>query len=380
MPVSAEFFMRRALELALQGIPAAFPNPVVGCVIEKDGEVFGEGAHLQFGGPHAEVIALAAAGDRAKGATAWVTLEPCSHHGKTPPCTDALIKAGVRQVVYSATDPNPRTSGKARALLEAAGIAVDNGLLELLAKRQNAPFFKVHTLGLPWVTAKWAMTLDGKIATSSGHSKWITGDSARTRARRFRGEHGCVLVGIGTVLADDPSLAGPDGVRPPKRAVADASARIPMECQIVKGAREIETFIGVSKTAPEANVRRLEAAGCRVIPLDATIDGIDLTAFLRAIAPHATSVFAEGGSHILGSLFDAGLVDEVCAFIAPSVLGGALAPAPVGGLGKKGPALAERLFEVRTEPIGDDLLMRGLVRNGYGGVIAGLTRIAPSSA
>ena len=378
MAVLADTFMRRALELALQGIPAAYPNPIVGCVLEKNGEIVGEGAHLQFGGPHAEVTAIAASGDRARGATAFVTLEPCSHHGKTPPCTDALIKAGVRQVVYAATDPNPLTSGKARPILEAAGVAVESGVLELIARRQNAPFFKTHTLGLPWVTAKWAMTLDGKIATSAGLSKWITGDSARTRARRLRGEHGCVLVGIGTVLADDPSLAGPEGVRPPKRAVADAGARLPLESQIAKGAREVETFVGVSKEAPVEKVKRLEAAGCQVIRLDATVDGIDLAAFLRAIAPRATSVFAEGGSHILGSLFDAGLVDEVCAFIAPSVLGGALAPAPVGGLGKKGPTLAERLFEVKTEPIGDDLMIRGLLRSGYGGVLAGLSRIAPS--
>lgn len=379
--MGAESCMRRALELALRGLPDAFPNPIVGCVLEKDGEVVGEGAHLAFGGPHAEVNAIAAAGARAKGATAYVTLEPCTHHGKTPPCTDALIKAGVRQVVFAATDPNPKTSGKARALLEAAGIAVDSGLLELLARRQNAPFFKTHTLGLPWVTAKWAMTLDGKIATSSGLSKWITGDAARQHARRLRAEHACVLVGIGTVLADDPSLKGPDGVRPPKRAVADASARLPLESQIVKGAREVETFVGVSKKAPEANVQRLVAAGCKVIALEATVDGIDLTAFLQAIAPSATSVFAEGGSHILGSLFDAGLVDEVCAFIAPSVLGGALAPAPVGGKGRSGPALAERLLEVRTEAVGDDLMIRGLLKSGYGGVLAGVTRVAaPTSS
>ncbi len=376
MSLSPESLMRRALELALQGLPNAFPNPIVGCVLERDGAIAGEGAHLAFGGPHAEVNAIAAAGDRAKGATAYVTLEPCTHHGKTPPCTDALIKAGVRQVVYAATDPSPKTSGKARALLEAAGIAVDAGLLELQAKRQNAPFFKTHTLGLPWVTAKWAMTLDGKIATSSGLSKWITGDAARQRARRLRAEHACVLVGIGTVLADDPSLAGPDGVRPPKRAVADASARLPLESQIVKGAREVETFVGVSKTAPEVKVQRLVAAGCKVIALEATVDGIDLTAFLQAIAPQATSVFAEGGSHILGSLFDAGLVDEVCAFIAPSVLGGALAPAPVGGKGKSGPALAERLLEVRTEAVGEDVMIRGLLKSGYGGVLAGVTRVA----
>lgn len=372
--------MRRALDLALQGIPAAFPNPIVGCVLEKDGEIVGEGAHLAFGGPHAEVNAIAAAGARAKGSTAYVTLEPCTHHGKTPPCTDALIRAGVRQVVYAATDPNPMTSGKARHLLEAAGIAVDSGLLELLARRQNAPFFKTHTLGLPWVTAKWAMTLDGKIATSSGLSKWITGDAARQRGRRLRAEHACVLTGIGTVLADDPSLKGPDGLRTPKRAVADASARLPLESQIVKGAREVETFVGVSKAAPEANVQRLVAAGCKVIALEATVDGIDLAAFLRAIAPHATSVFAEGGSHILGSLFDAGLVDEVCAFVAPSVLGGALAPAPVGGKGKTGPALAERLLEVRTEAIGEDFMIRGLLKSGYGGVLAGVTRVAAPAA
>lgn len=371
--------MRRALELALRGVPGAFPNPVVGCVLEKDGEIVGEGAHLEFGGPHAEVNAIAAAGDRAKGSTAYVTLEPCTHFGKTPPCTDALIRAGVRQVVYAVADPSPKTAGRARALLEAAGIAVDAGLLELQAKRQNAPFFKVHQLGLPWVTAKWAMTLDGKIATSAGLSKWITGDDARRRARALRAEHGCVLVGIGTVLADDPSLAGPEGVRPPKRAVADASARLPLESQVVRGAGAVETFVGVSRKAPEANVRKLESAGCRVVPLDETVDGVDLRQFLAALAPHATSVFAEGGSHVLGSLFDGGLVDEVCAFIAPSVLGGALATAPVGGRGKSGPELAERLIEVRSEAAGEDLLVRGLLKSGYGGVLAGVTRVAPSA-
>ena len=371
--------MARALELARAGIPDAWPNPVVGCVLEKDGAIVGEGAHLRFGGPHAEVNAIAAAGERARGATAYVTLEPCAHTGKTPPCTDALIAAGVARVVFAVADPNPLTAGKARAILADAGIAVESGLLEAEAKRLNAPFFKVHTTGFPWVTAKWAMTLDGKIATAAGLSKWITGEAARARARRMRGESGCVLVGIGTVLADDPSLMGPPGVRPPKRAIADAGARLPLTSQIVKGAKEVETFVGVSFKAPEANVAKLVDAGCHVVTLDPTPVGIDLRKFLKALSPSATSIFAEGGSHMLGSLFDAGLVDEVAAFIAPSVLGGALAPVPVGGSGKPGPALAERLFDVRTEAVGEDLLVRGLLKTGYGGVLAGKV-LAPAPA
>jgi diaminohydroxyphosphoribosylaminopyrimidine deaminase/5-amino-6-(5-phosphoribosylamino)uracil reductase len=360
------FPMQRALSLARSGIPSAFPNPLVGCVLVRDGEVVGEGAHLKFGGPHAEVNAIAAAGERARGATAYVSLEPCSHAGKTGPCTEALVRAGVARVVYACDDPNPASSGKARAILEAAGIAVESGVLAREAALLNAPFFKVRRTGLPWVIAKWAMTLDGKIATTSGLSKWITGEAARDRARRMRAKAGCVLVGIGTVLADDPSLRGPDELPAPIRAVADAGARLPPGSQIVRTAREVETWVGVSKKAPELSVTRLEAAGCRVVRLDAALEGVDLAQFLRALSERATTVFAEGGQHILGSLFDAGLVDEVAAFVAPSVLGGAMAPAPVGGSGKAGPALAERLFGVTTESLGEDLLIRGWVKSGFG--------------
>jgi diaminohydroxyphosphoribosylaminopyrimidine deaminase/5-amino-6-(5-phosphoribosylamino)uracil reductase len=370
----AEALMRRALELARRGIPGAYPNPVVGCVLERGGEVVGEGAHLAFGEGHAEANALAAAGERAKGATAYVTLEPCAHREKkTPPCADALVAAGVAKIVWAADDPNPATRGKAAEVFRAAGIACGAGLLEAEARRANAPYFKVHERGLPWVTAKWAMTLDGKIATSSGLSRWITGEAARAVARRMRGEAGCVLVGVGTVQADDPSLAGPPDMRPPLRAVADSSGRIPTGSQIVKGAREVPTFIGVGENAPPPALRALEDAGCRVVRLPSDQRGVDIAAFLRALAPHAPVVFAEGGSHVLGSLFDAGAVDEVAAFIAPSVLGGALAPAPVGGEGKQGPGMAERLVEVRFDPVGEDLLVRGLLKGGYAGRMSATT-------
>ncbi len=366
----ADGLMRRALELARRGIPAASPNPAVGCVLERDGVIVGEGAHLVFGGPHAEANALAAAGERARGATAWVTLEPCAHSGpakKTPPCAEALIAAGVRRVVWACADPNPLTSGRARERFHQAGIETQEGVLEHPAKRLNAPFFKSQLKGLPWVIAKWAMTLDGKIATSSGLSKWITGEEARSRARELRAEAGCVLVGIGTVLADDPSLAGAPGRPTPRRAVADASGRLPGTSQLAMTAATVETFVGVAEGAPPANIGRLEGYGCRVVRLPETEAGIDLAAFLREIGKTSTCVFAEGGSGILGSLFDARLVDEVAAFIAPSVLGGSLAPAPVGGKGRPGPALAERLIEVRTEVIGEDVLVRGLLKGGFAG-------------
>jgi len=356
-------WMRRALDLAARGQGFVEPNPLVGCVIVRDGELVGEGHHQKFGGPHAEVHALCAAGDRARGATVYVSLEPCSHHGKTPPCVDSLLAAGVGQVISALSDPFPEVAGRGFGQLAASGVQVAWGLLEAEARRLNAPYLKLLESGRPWIIGKWAMTLDGKIAAHTGDSRWITSPAARAMVHQLRGRVDAILVGRGTAERDDPLLtARPPGPRVATRIVLDRKASLASSSQLVKTAPEIPVLIVVGKESSEEDRARLTAAGCEVwlAPGD---DAPSQLAALFAELGHRrmTNVLVEGGGQVLGSLFDAGLLDEVLVFIAAKLIGGAAAPSPCGGIGRAEMGDALPLIDPVWLPCGPDLLCRGLL-------------------
>ncbi|PZN09281.1 MAG: bifunctional diaminohydroxyphosphoribosylaminopyrimidine deaminase/5-amino-6-(5-phosphoribosylamino)uracil reductase RibD, partial [Bacillota bacterium] len=344
-------------------------NPVVGAVLVREGRVVGEGYHRLAGGPHAEVEALRRAGERARGATVYVTLEPCCHFGRTPPCTEALIRAGVQRVVAAMVDPDPRVRGRGLAALRAAGIRVEVGLLEEQARRLNEAYLAWHLLGRPLVTVKYAMTLDGRIATRLGDARWITGDVARRFVHRLRDRADVIAVGIGTVLADDPCLTTrlPRGGRDPIRLVIDSRARTPPEARVVRAAAvsDAPTWIAVTAEAPPQRVRTLEAAGAEVLRLPATAAGrVDLAALLAELGRRGVRhVLVEGGAAIHGALLAEGLADRVLAFIAPKLVGGAAAPGPVGGDGVERMAEALLVRRPRLRRLGDDWLIEGYLRD-----------------
>ena len=366
-------FMSRALELAARGEGYVEPNPMVGCVLVRDGAVVGEGWHQKFGGPHAEIEALRVAGPAARGATAFVTLEPCCHHGKTPPCTEALIAAGIRRVICAQPDPYSEVSGAGIAALEKAGVAVQVGMLAEQAQWLNAPYLKLVTTGRPWVIAKWAMSLDGKIATRTGDSRWISGEASREIVHRLRGRMDAIIVGRGTVEHDDPLLtARPPGPRTATRIVVDSRASISSERRLVQTARDFPLMIAAGAGAPQENIDRLAAAGGEVIVCRSARDDssksnddhhpVPIGALLDELGRRRmTNVLVEGGGTLLGSFFDAGAVDEVHVFIAPKIIGGFGASAPVAGQGIDGIASALNLVDVETRHVGDDLYLSGRV-------------------
>ena len=308
-----EFYMHMAIRLARQCPGLPYPNPWVGCVIVRDGRVVGKGFHHGAGTYHAEVEALADAGPRARGATLYVTLEPCCHHGRTPPCTDAILKSEIREVQYALKDPNPLVAGKSARLLRRRGLQVQGGLCSEEASALNEMYVKFQATGMPFVTAKVATSLDGKIATRTGQSKWITDDQARRRARLLRAEHQAVLVGINTVLSDNPHL-GPrePGAAEPWRVVLDSRLRIPIDFQVVKSGKCI---VACTSKASSAKKARLERAGVRVM----TFSGkrVPLRALLKRLAKEEIiSLMVEGGGEVLGNFFDLHLVDRVCWFLS----------------------------------------------------------------
>ncbi|HEV8310948.1 MAG TPA: bifunctional diaminohydroxyphosphoribosylaminopyrimidine deaminase/5-amino-6-(5-phosphoribosylamino)uracil reductase RibD [Methylomirabilota bacterium] len=353
-------WMARALSLAERGLGLTSPNPAVGAVLVRDGTVVGEGWHRAAGGPHAEAAALVAAGEAARGATCYVTLEPCAHHGRTPPCADALIEAGVIRVVAACLDPNPLVDGRGLARLQAAGIEVAIGVGEPEARALNRAFFTFVTAGRPHVTLKSAMTLDGKIAAWDGASRWITGDAAREEAHRLRFRADAILVGIGTVLRDDPELTvrlpgAP--AKEPYRVVADSRLRTPADARVLRAGDPSRTIVACGAPAPTARAAGLRATGARVLELPRDGRRVDLGALLRALGElGVVSVLAEGGAELGAGLCEAGLVDRVAFFVAPRLLGGRTAPGPVGGAGR---ALKESvtLAGVTYRRIGEDLLI-----------------------
>ncbi|GAB4123660.1 MAG: bifunctional diaminohydroxyphosphoribosylaminopyrimidine deaminase/5-amino-6-(5-phosphoribosylamino)uracil reductase RibD [Sideroxydans sp.] len=314
-------WMARALQLAERGLYTTSPNPRVGCVLVKAHEVVGEGWHERAGEPHAEVHALRAAGEAARGATAYVTLEPCSHHGRTPPCADALIAAGVSRVVCAMQDPNPQVAGQGMARLRAAGIQVECGLMEAAARELNPGFVARMTRGMPWVRSKIAASLDGRTALANGNSQWITGEAARQDVQRWRARSCAVLTGSGTVLADDPQLnVRIDTGRQPLRVVLDSALRTPPTARILQGGKVL-----LCTTSRDAEKRAaIEARGAEVLVLADAQGRVDLSAVLRELARRGSNeVLVEAGRTLNGALLRAGLVDELLLYLAPHLLGDA---------------------------------------------------------
>ncbi|ADU94679.1 bifunctional diaminohydroxyphosphoribosylaminopyrimidine deaminase/5-amino-6-(5-phosphoribosylamino)uracil reductase RibD [Geobacillus sp. Y412MC52] len=349
-----EHYMRLALDVAKAGVGQTSPNPAVGAVVVNGGTVVGLGAHLKAGEPHAEVYAIRMAGEKARGATVYVTLEPCSHYGKTPPCADLLIQAGVRRVVVATTDPNPLVAGKGIAKLRQAGIDVDVGVLKDEADELNRMFFHYIAAKTPFVTLKFACSLDGKIATATGESKWITSSAAREDVHRLRAQHDAILVGVNTVLTDNPKLTVRFGEKRknPLRIILDTKLRTPLDAHVVAD-KEAETWIitgGVSREQAAA----YERLGVRVFSMPTA--QTDVRDVLRLLGEQGVmSLFVEGGSRVHDSFLRAGAVNEVIAYIAPKLIGGRGAPTPVGGLGFARLAEAVELDIRRIETIGPDI-------------------------
>ncbi len=358
------FFIRRAHELALKAKGRTSPNPLVGAVVVKEGQIVGEGYHAFAGADHAEVIALKQAGSRARGATLYLNLEPCCHHGRTPPCTDRIIEAGIERVVASTIDPNPLVAGKGIEQLKRAGIQVEVGLLKEEAERLNEAFLTFMRTGRPFVILKIASSLDGKIATRTGESRWITGEEARLKVHELRNEVDAVLVGIGTVLKDDPSLTvrlHRGGTRDPLRVVVDAYGRTPLEAKVLKGPGR--PLIAVSKEAPSERVEALEAHGAEILRIDAMQGRISLTTLLQELGRRGImSVMIEGGSTLNASALEEGVVDKILLFVAPIIIGGREVPGMIGGAGIERLNEAIGLERIRVEGIGNDLLIEAYLQ------------------
>ncbi|MDO8672096.1 MAG: bifunctional diaminohydroxyphosphoribosylaminopyrimidine deaminase/5-amino-6-(5-phosphoribosylamino)uracil reductase RibD [Dehalococcoidia bacterium] len=366
-------YMQRALELARSALGRTSPNPAVGAVIVKVGRVIGEGCTQPAGSAHAEVVALRQAGEDARGATMFVSLEPCSHFGRTPPCSRAIIEAGLAEVHVACLDPNPLVAGRGLAELEAAGIRVCLGERKREATELNEAFNKYITTGQPFVIAKFAMSLDGKIATRSGDSKWITSERARGYVHELRNKVDAVMVGINTVLADNSRLtARPDGEedpdRQPVRIIVDSRGRIPPSSQVFGAPGK--TIVAMTGQIDSASAVRIEEAGGEMLVLPSVDGRVDLASLVKTLGERdITSVLVEGGGALLGALFDAGLVDKVLAFIAPTVIGGRNAPTPVGGLGAGSMAEALRLTRVTVKNFAEDIMISGYterVKRGRG--------------
>ena len=362
--------MCRALALAGRGIGFVEPNPPVGAVIVDDqGRLVAEGWHECFGGPHAEIAALDRAGERARGATLVVTLEPCCHFGKTPPCVDAVIAAGIARVIIAMQDPFPRVAGKGIERLRAAGIDVEIGRLGLEARRLTAPFCKLIETGRPYVHAKWAMTLDGRIASRTGASRWISNAASRAVVHRLRGRMDAIVVGIGTALADNPLLtARPAGPRVATRVILDSHARLPLESQLVRTVAEAPLLIVTGPDAPRENISTLRARNVDVFECGPTssaphMSRPDPNAVLEELGRRRmTNVLVEGGSAILGAFFDGQLIDEAHVFIAPKLLGGAAARSPLGGAGRPTPPELPDLEYPEIEVLDGDVYIHGTRR------------------
>lgn len=348
-----EMFMSEALTLAKKGIGWTSPNPMVGAVIVKRGKIIGRGYHRKAGGAHAEIEALAGVGTGARGATLYVNLEPCSHFGKTPPCTEAIINAGLKRVVCSAIDPNPQVQGRGVERLKQFGISVSIGVNKEKARSLNEAFFVFHEKKRPFVALKFAMSLDGKLATRTGDSKWITGEEARKFARNLRGAHQGVLVGVNTVIRDNPNLGTrTKGKKDPVRIIVDSHLRIPRDAQVL---RDTNVIIATTSAAPRAKIQKIEKRGIRILVFkSAKVPVPQLLSELRK--QEIISVFVEGGGEILGSFIDARLADKAYIFCAPILVGGKDAHS-IGGKGVQKIAQALRFKEMTVKSFGDDILI-----------------------
>ncbi|MSP48784.1 MAG: bifunctional diaminohydroxyphosphoribosylaminopyrimidine deaminase/5-amino-6-(5-phosphoribosylamino)uracil reductase RibD [Alphaproteobacteria bacterium] len=353
-------WMERALALAYRGLGQVWPNPSVGAVVVRDGRVVGEGWTRKGGRPHAETVALDAAGGAARGATLFVTLEPCAHHGKTPPCADAVISAGIARVVASIEDPDPRVSGQGFARLREAGIAVEVGAGAAAAREINLGFFTRLAEGRPMVTVKLATSLDGRLATHTGESQWISGEAARQEGHRLRADHDAIMVGVGTVLADDPSLTcrfpGSED-RTPVRIVVDSRLRLPLTSKLVIGARTIPTWVLALADTDSLRCRALADLGVEVLEIPSEEVGRpDIRQALRLLGERGlTRLLVEGGGRLVASLLAVAVVDRLVWFRAPIVIGGDGIPASAA-FGVDRLAQAPRWRRIGTVELGDDVM------------------------
>jgi diaminohydroxyphosphoribosylaminopyrimidine deaminase / 5-amino-6-(5-phosphoribosylamino)uracil reductase len=358
-------YMRLALRLAEKARGRTSPNPMVGAVVVKNGRVLATGYHKKAGEPHAEAIALGKAGRTAKGATLYVTLEPCSHTNKrTPPCTPLVISSGIKRVVVAAIDPNPHVSGNGIRTLRKAGIEVVAGVLEAEAKKLNEAFIKHITSGMPFVTLKIAQTLDGKIATATGTSQWITGEEARKEAHRLRDSHDAILVGINTVLNDDPSLTTRiPGGQDPIRVIVDSKLRTPPSAKVITQKSPAKTYIAAIPTASKDKLVSLLDAGAEIVLARAKSGRVDLKHLMKMLGTYGiTSVLIEGGAEVNASALKAGLVDKVVMFIAPVLMTGADSLCSIGGRSPLNLRQSIKLDHVSLRMIGQDLMLEGYIR------------------
>ncbi len=356
-------YMQRALELAAKASGRTNPNPVVGAVIVKDGKIVGEGYHRKAGTLHAEIHALNDAGFNARGATMYVNLEPCSHFGRTPPCAHAVVKAGIKRAVIAALDPNPKVAGKGIQILQDAGIDTTIGLLEEEAVRLNEVFFKYIKTQEPFVTMKTAMTLDGKIATYNGHSRWVTGDSSREYVHYLRNTYDAIMVGIGTVLKDNPCLntrLDIDDKRDPVRVILDGNLDLPLDCNIVKSSKEQKSLVITSRINDLNKAKDLEIEGVRIIELGGDPQRLPVEKVLKVLGKLGIcSILIEGGAQVNAYILEKELVDKFYWFMAPKVIGGESAPSPVAGKGKElmSEAVGIKVSEIKR--FGDDICIVG---------------------
>ena len=360
----------RAIELADRGRGRVSPNPVVGAIVVRDGVVLGEGWHEQYGGPHAEVNAISACGDAdLRGATLYVSLEPCCHAGQTPPCTEAILGAGLGRVVVASDDPTEKASGRGLGILRDEGIEVDvaGGELAARARLDNQAFRKHARTGRPWVLFKSAMSLDGKVATRTGDSKWISSEASRRQAHQWRASVDAVAVGIGTALADDPQLtARIEGVhRQPRRVVFDSTARLPLTSRLVAETADLSLVVVISRAAPRAATDALERAGAEVVVATGENEPARVRSALTqlgALDPPVTAMLLEGGPHLAGAFLDAGEIDELRLFLAPLLLGGRSARDPLEGMGVERIDDALRALTLSCERTADDVLVSARLR------------------
>ncbi|KNZ41784.1 bifunctional diaminohydroxyphosphoribosylaminopyrimidine deaminase/5-amino-6-(5-phosphoribosylamino)uracil reductase RibD [Acetobacterium bakii] len=360
-----EIFMQMAIDLAQKGCGWVNPNPMVGAFIVKNGKIIGRGYHQKYGELHAERHAIADCRGSTRGATLYVTLEPCCHHGKTPPCTDAIIASGIAKVVIGSIDPNALVAGKGIEILKNHGIEVVTGVLTEQCEKLNEVFFHYITKKTPFVVLKYAMTLDGKIATRIGKSKWITGESAREKVHLSRHRHAGIMVGVNTVIADDPLLTSrlPD-TKNPSRIICDTHLRIPIDSKIVKTAREIETYIATSCDDQE-KIEPLLAAGCILLQLPKKNGSVNLNELMQRLGEkQLDSILLEGGSTLNFSALENGIVNRVQAYIASKLFGGETAKTPVGGKGISEVNQAFRLKNREITILDDDILIEYDVMGG----------------
>jgi diaminohydroxyphosphoribosylaminopyrimidine deaminase / 5-amino-6-(5-phosphoribosylamino)uracil reductase len=359
-------YMQRALELAKRGIGYTNPNPLVGAVIVKNGRIIGEGYHEVYGSFHAEVNAFRNAVEDVRGADMYVTLEPCSHYGKTPPCAKAIVEKGIGRVFIGIKDPNPLVAGRGINILQEAGIEVVSGILEEEGRKLNEIFLKYIITKLPFTIMKTAMTLDGKIATHTNASKWITGELSRKHVHELRHRLSGIMVGIGTVLADDPSLTtrlkegrGSD----PIRIIVDSTAKIPLEAQVLNLQSKAKTIIAVTERANKDKLKAIEEKGAEIIIAASKNGRVDLSVLMRELGERKIdSVLLEGGSELNYAALEEGIVDKVNAFIAPKIIGGVNAKTPVGGRGKEDMSEAINLRGIDIHRFGDDIMIEGYIK------------------